>query len=146
MILWTRGNKRARKGTSSIIMLVAWCVWKHGNVVIFDNTQLSIARLLDTIKAETRQWATAGARGLAALLPLGAVPTVYWRGVVIRGVAHLWVPGLLKQHKVVEEQFHLAATKCKTLVLKELFQRVAPDITLEAKIGRHGSRSSIQNS
>lgn len=146
--MWTGGNKRAtaRKDTSSITMLVAWCVWKHGNVVIFDNTQLRIARLLDTIKAETRQWATAGARGLAELLPLGAVPTVYWWGVVIRGVAHLWVPGLLKHTRLWRNNSIFAATKCTTLVLKELLHRVVLHIALEAIIGQYGSRSLIQNS
>lgn len=65
-----------RKGTSSAIMLVAWCIWKNRNAIIFDNAQLSLARLLDTIKTEARHWATAGARGLAALLPVMAASSV----------------------------------------------------------------------
>ena len=53
---------------------------------------------------------------------------------------------VVKQHKVVEEQLHLAATKCTALKLKELLQRVALDIALEASVGQYGSKSSIQNS
>lgn len=49
----------------------------------------------------------------------------------------------LKQHKDVDEQVHLAASKCTTLVLKELLPRVALVIALEANIGQFGSRSSI---
>jgi hypothetical protein len=30
--------RQLRKGTSSIIMLTAWWIWKHRNVVIFNNT------------------------------------------------------------------------------------------------------------
>ena len=58
-----------RKGTSSLIMLTAWWIWKHRNAAIFDNARPSIATLLDMIKAEARSWADAGARGLRQLLP-----------------------------------------------------------------------------
>lgn len=42
----------ARKGASSAIMMVAWCIWKHHNTIIFDNAQLNLDRLLDMIKSE----------------------------------------------------------------------------------------------
>ena len=42
----------------------------------------------------------------------------------------------VKQHKVVEEQLHLAATICEAQVLEEQLQRSALDIALEANIGR----------
>jgi hypothetical protein len=58
-----------RKGTSSMILLMAWWIWKHRNAAVFDNTQPSVASLLDTIKAEAREWAEAGARGVRQLLP-----------------------------------------------------------------------------
>ena len=50
--------------------------------------------------------------------------------------------GLLfvKQHTVVEEQLHLTATKCTAQELKELLQRAALDIALEANIGQYDSR------
>lgn len=44
----------AQKGMPSAIMLVAWCISKHQNAIIFDNAPLSLVRLLHTIKAEAR--------------------------------------------------------------------------------------------
>jgi hypothetical protein len=58
-----------RRGTSSVIMLTAWWLWKRWNAVIFDGTQPDLCGLLDMIKAEASSWATAGASGLAAILP-----------------------------------------------------------------------------
>jgi hypothetical protein len=58
-----------RKGTSSLIMLMAWWIWKHRNAAVFDNVRPSVTSLLGDIKAEARQWADAGARGLRQLLP-----------------------------------------------------------------------------
>jgi hypothetical protein len=58
-----------RKGTSSLIMLTAWWVWKHRNAIVFNNELPSVVSLVDTIKAEARSWANAGARGLRQLLP-----------------------------------------------------------------------------
>jgi hypothetical protein len=53
-----RATSRAlRKGTSSMILLTAWWMWKHRNAAVFNNTQPSVASLLDTIKAEAREWA-----------------------------------------------------------------------------------------
>jgi hypothetical protein len=52
-----------------MILLTAWWIWKHRNAAVFDNTQPSVASLLDTIKAEAREWAEAGARGVRQLLP-----------------------------------------------------------------------------
>ncbi|KQK21326.1 hypothetical protein BRADI_1g60212v3, partial [Brachypodium distachyon] len=59
----------ARKGTTSIIMLTAWWIWKHRNAAVFDNVTPSIASLTGSIKADARLWARAGATGLGALLP-----------------------------------------------------------------------------
>jgi hypothetical protein len=50
-------------------MLTAWWIWKHRNAVVFNNERPSVTALVDTIKAEARLWATAGARGLQQLLP-----------------------------------------------------------------------------
>jgi hypothetical protein len=58
-----------RKGTSSMILLTAWWILKHRNAAVFDNTRPCVASLLDTIKAEAREWAEAGARGVRQLLP-----------------------------------------------------------------------------
>jgi hypothetical protein len=60
--------RQLRKGTSSLIMLTVWWIWKHRNAAIFDNTHLSVASLVGDIKAKARQWVGAGARGLCQLL------------------------------------------------------------------------------
>jgi hypothetical protein len=57
------------KGTSLMILLTAWWIWKHHNAVVFDNTRPSVASLLDMIKAEAHEWAEAGACGVRQLLP-----------------------------------------------------------------------------
>lgn len=57
------------EGHCYVVMLVAWCVWKHRNTIIFNGAQLSLARLLDMTKSEARQWVLTGGKGLAALLP-----------------------------------------------------------------------------
>jgi hypothetical protein len=31
------------KGTSSMILFMAWCIWKHRNAVVFDSTRPSAA-------------------------------------------------------------------------------------------------------
>ena len=58
-----------RKGTSSLIMLSAWWIWKQRNAVVFDNRSPSVSALVETIKTEARTWVSAGARGLGQLLP-----------------------------------------------------------------------------
>uniref|UniRef100_A0ACD5Y8D8 Uncharacterized protein n=1 Tax=Avena sativa TaxID=4498 RepID=A0ACD5Y8D8_AVESA len=61
--------RHMRKGTSSVIMLTAWWIWKHRNVIVLNNESPSVAPLVDTIKAEAKSWAEAGARGLRQILP-----------------------------------------------------------------------------
>ena len=61
--------RQLRKGTSSIIMLTAWWIWKHRNAAVFDNTRPSVTSLFNDIAADARLWADAGARGVRQLLP-----------------------------------------------------------------------------
>ena len=56
------------KGTSSVIMLTAWWMWKHRNAAVFGNSRPSFGALVETIKVEARLWVAAGARGLGQLL------------------------------------------------------------------------------
>jgi hypothetical protein len=49
-----------RKGTSSMILLTTWWIWKHRNAAVFDNTRPSVASLLAMIKVEAREWAETG--------------------------------------------------------------------------------------
>ena len=58
-----------RKGLCSIIALTAWAIWKHRNGCVFDQRQPSIATLLQSIQEDARLWASAGANGLANLIP-----------------------------------------------------------------------------
>jgi exonuclease III len=67
-----RSTPRAlRKGTSSLVMLTAWWIWKHRNAIVFDNARPNSIGLLDTIRSEARSWVLAGATGLGALVPSG---------------------------------------------------------------------------
>jgi hypothetical protein len=61
--------RQLRKGTSSVIMLTAWWIWKHRNAVVFDNVRPSVTTLFNDIVTEARLWADAGARGVRLLLP-----------------------------------------------------------------------------
>ena len=58
-----------RKGLSSIIALTAWAIWKHRNGCVFDQRQPSVTSLLQSIREDARLWASAGANGLANLIP-----------------------------------------------------------------------------
>jgi hypothetical protein len=48
--------RQLRKGTSLLIMLTAWWIWKHRNAAVFDNARPSVTSLLGDIKAEALQW------------------------------------------------------------------------------------------
>jgi low temperature requirement protein LtrA len=37
------------KGTTSLVMLTVWWLWKHRNTVVFDNTPPNTGGLLNTI-------------------------------------------------------------------------------------------------
>jgi hypothetical protein len=56
--------RQLRKGTSSIIMLTAWWIWKHRNAAVFDNARPSVTSLFNDIRSDARLWADAGARGV----------------------------------------------------------------------------------
>lgn len=42
---------------------------KHRNAMVFNNELPSVTSVVDSIKAEARYWADAGARGLCHILP-----------------------------------------------------------------------------
>jgi hypothetical protein len=58
-----------RKGTSFLIMLTAWWIWKLRNTVVFEAAIPNTASLSNTIRDEARSWASAGAIGIRALIP-----------------------------------------------------------------------------
>ena len=65
----TSSPSALRKGLCSIIALTAWAIWRHRNGCVFDQRQPSIATLLQSIQEDARLWASAGANGLANLIP-----------------------------------------------------------------------------
>ncbi|XP_047084491.1 uncharacterized protein LOC124695715 [Lolium rigidum] len=66
--------RQLRKGTSLLIMLTAWWIWKHRNAVIFDNAQPSVPALFSDIRTEARvipdKVITLGQEGLLAWVDL----------------------------------------------------------------------------
>ena len=68
---WKRSSaaapKEVRKGFNSLIILVAWEIWKHQNSCVFDNGQPSVQDVLRSISAEGSLWCSAGASKLQEL-------------------------------------------------------------------------------
>ncbi|KAL6648611.1 hypothetical protein ACP70R_012835 [Stipagrostis hirtigluma subsp. patula] len=62
-----RLTKEQQKGFNSLVLLVAWCLWKHRNSCVFDGISPSLGRLLQSIREEASTWSMAGARHLTAL-------------------------------------------------------------------------------
>jgi hypothetical protein len=60
--------KDIRKGLNSLIILVAWEVWKHCNSCVFEGARPSIQILLQTVANESSLWWMAGASKLQELL------------------------------------------------------------------------------
>ena len=60
--------KAERKGLNSLIILVAWEVWKHRNSCVFKNATPSTREVLRAVSAEGNLWCSAGARKLQELL------------------------------------------------------------------------------
>ena len=55
------------KGFASLGILVAWSIWRHRNSVVFDSARPFIDLVIQSILDETRTWALAGVKGLAAI-------------------------------------------------------------------------------
>ena len=68
--------KDLRKGLNSLIILVAWEIWKHRNSCVFGNKRPSVQKVLRAISSEGGLWCSAGASKLQELvfrlLPSGA--------------------------------------------------------------------------
>jgi hypothetical protein len=67
-----RVSGEERKGINSLIILGAWCIWKHRNRCVFDGINPSAAAILNLARDEAHMWSLAGAKGLAFLSIRGA--------------------------------------------------------------------------
>lgn len=73
---WRQAARRAGgdagKGLNSLIILVAWELWKLRNRCVFEQAQPRVHELLRVIKDEVNLWAAAGAKKLRQLLRQGS--------------------------------------------------------------------------
>jgi len=61
--------KEVRRGLNSLIILVAWEVWKHRNDCVFENSRPCIQTVLRAVSIEGGLWCSAGASKLQELMP-----------------------------------------------------------------------------
>jgi len=64
----SRVDSQVQKGLNTIIILVAWSIWKHRNRCIFDGVVPDVSCVVSVCKEELRQWSLAGAREVSYLL------------------------------------------------------------------------------
>ncbi|WVZ95364.1 hypothetical protein U9M48_041137 [Paspalum notatum var. saurae] len=62
-----RVPKEIRKGFNSLVILVAWSIWKHRNRCVFDGMQPATSAVAQEVLDQERIWIAAGASGLQAL-------------------------------------------------------------------------------
>jgi hypothetical protein len=60
--------KEVRKGLNSLIILVAWELWKHRNACVFEKQRPSIQTVLSSVGLEGDLWCLAGASKLKELV------------------------------------------------------------------------------
>jgi hypothetical protein len=73
----------------SIIMLIAWWIWKHRNAAVFDNARPLVTSLFDDIMAEARQWSDAGPGMFTNCSP--RIVSFFLGRVVWRGICPFWI-------------------------------------------------------
>lgn len=67
-------EKSLRKGLDSLIILVAWVIWKNRNSCVFEGATPCIQRVLLAVVEEDNMWCLAGASALQDLLFLRRLP------------------------------------------------------------------------
>lgn len=60
-----RLNGGIQKGFNSLVILKAWCIWRHLNECVFEGVPPSVARALSLVEDEYCLWCLAGAKGLS---------------------------------------------------------------------------------
>jgi hypothetical protein len=58
-----------RKGFNTLVILVAWWIWKHRNACVFDGVSPNSNTVLQQIQEDARLWEMAGAKALRRLWP-----------------------------------------------------------------------------
>jgi len=66
----SRTPKDARKGLNSLVILVAWSIWKLRNRCVFDSCHPDTHLVLQEINEQATLWKMAGAKALRELLAL----------------------------------------------------------------------------
>jgi hypothetical protein len=62
-------EKHHHKGFNSLVVMVAWWIWKHRNACVFEGALPNVNALMQEIKGETILWCIAGAKGLRHIWP-----------------------------------------------------------------------------
>jgi hypothetical protein len=60
-------SKCKKKVFNSLVMLVAWWLWKHRNTCVFDEASPSTSRILQAIEEDAKLWCMVGPVGLRAV-------------------------------------------------------------------------------
>jgi hypothetical protein len=83
------------KGTRSLAILTTWKIWCERNSRIFNNKEMSVARISEDIRDTARLWGAADSGKKISRLPFfftyyffGLIPTALWRLVYNRRVTH----------------------------------------------------------
>jgi hypothetical protein len=61
--------KNQKRGFNSLVILVAWWLWKHRNECVFDGASPNISVIMQHIHEDAVRWGLAGARDLRRLWP-----------------------------------------------------------------------------
>jgi hypothetical protein len=89
-----------RNGFNTLVILVAWWIWKHRNACVLDGVSPNTSSVLQHIHEDARLWELAGAKALRRLWP--------WLGdvlVVSLGVVVVSVCGVALFFKAPEASF-----------------------------------------
>ncbi|WVZ96322.1 hypothetical protein U9M48_041977 [Paspalum notatum var. saurae] len=69
---WSRAaatiDKNLKRGFNSLVILVAWMLWKHRNACVFDGAQPQVQAVISQVASEGHLWCLAGYAGLRELL------------------------------------------------------------------------------